>query len=62
MASTWLIEWRIFSSCSLSLVFGRAIGLPSCGVAGVAAFLPELALLGVALLVEAAAGTGIRRW
>jgi hypothetical protein len=49
MAITWLIEWRMRSSCSLSLVFGRwiagaswAVALPWAPVvAVVVATLPE---------------------
>jgi hypothetical protein len=40
MAITWLIEWRMRSSCSLSLVFVRWMGAASV-VAVVVATLPE---------------------
>jgi hypothetical protein len=71
MASTWLIEWRMRSSWGLSLVFGRNGAAATAATWGADALeppfeSPERALLLPAgasselLLVEAAAGTGIR--
>jgi hypothetical protein len=36
MAITWLIEWRIFSSWELSLVFGRTTGAEGAEVVAAA--------------------------
>jgi hypothetical protein len=41
MAITWLIEWRMRSSCSLSLVLGRWMVAAASPVAVVVATLPE---------------------
>ncbi|MFM7313795.1 MAG: hypothetical protein ACKO0M_11620 [Cyanobium sp.] len=54
MAITWLIEWRILSSCSLSLVRGRLIA-----VFVASGLLPAPASPGLCGL-EAMTGTGIR--
>ena len=49
MAITWLIEWRIFSRVSLSLVLGRTTGAVGAGV--VAATLLTVSCSGPALLL-----------
>ena len=48
MAITWLIEWRIFSRVSLSLVLGRTTGAVGAGV--VAATLLTVSCSGPAIL------------
>ena len=49
MAMTWLIEWRIFSRVSLSLVLGRTTGAVGAGV--VAATLLTISCSGLAILL-----------
>jgi hypothetical protein len=53
MAMTWLIEWRMRSSCSLSLVFGSWIGASARVISTAAA-----AVCGE---LDATAGTGIQK-